>query len=36
MRFPLDKAIPYTLIGKAVKLRVRESLERAEAKKKKR
>lgn len=32
IRFPLDKPIPYTLIGKIVKFRVKESLAKAEAK----
>jgi uncharacterized protein YdhG (YjbR/CyaY superfamily) len=36
LRFPLDKPVPYTLIGKIVKLRVKENLARAEAKNKKR
>ncbi len=36
LRFPLDKPIPYTLIGKIVKFRVKENLARAEAKNKKR
>jgi uncharacterized protein YdhG (YjbR/CyaY superfamily) len=36
LRFPLDAPIPYTLIGKVVKLRVKENLERAQAKEKKR
>jgi len=35
VKFPLDKPIPYTLIGKIVKFRVKENLERATAKKKK-
>ena len=35
VRFPLDKPIPFSLISKIVKFRVRENLERAEAKKKK-
>ena len=35
VKFPLDKPIPYGLIGKIVKFRVKENLERAEAKKKK-
>lgn len=35
VKFPLDKPIPYTLIGKIVKFRVKENLEKAEAKKKK-
>ena len=34
-RFPLDKPIPYDLISRIVKFRVKENLERAEAKKKK-
>lgn len=33
VKFPLDKAIPYALIGKIVKFRVKENLARAEAKK---
>jgi uncharacterized protein YdhG (YjbR/CyaY superfamily) len=36
VRFPLDKPIPYSLISKIVKFRVKENLERAEAKAKKR
>ena len=36
LRFPLDKPIPYALISKIVKFRVKENLERAEAKGKKR
>jgi uncharacterized protein YdhG (YjbR/CyaY superfamily) len=36
LRFPLDKPVPYTLIGKIVKFRVKENLARAEAKNKKR
>ena len=35
VRFPLDKPIPYALITKIVKFRVKENLERAKAKKKK-
>lgn len=35
VKFPLDKPIPYALISKIVKFRVKENLERAEAKKKK-
>ena len=35
VKFPLDKPIPYTLISKIVKFRVKENLERAEAKKNK-
>jgi len=35
LRFPLDKPIPYALISKIVKFRVRENLDRAEAKQKK-
>jgi uncharacterized protein YdhG (YjbR/CyaY superfamily) len=35
VQFPLDKPIPYGLITKIVKFRVRENLERAEAKGKK-
>ncbi len=36
VRFPLDKPIPYDLIRKLVAFRVKESLERAEAKARKR
>ena len=36
LRLPLDKPIPYALISKIVKLRVKENLEIAEAKGKKR
>lgn len=36
VRFPLDKPIPCDLIGRIVKFRVKENLERAEAKGKKR
>ena len=35
VRFPLDKPVPFALIGKMVKFRVKENLERAEAKQKK-
>lgn len=35
VRFPLDKPIPFDLIGKIVRSRVLENLERAEAKRKK-
>jgi len=35
IKFPLDKPIPYDLISKIVKFRVKENLERAEAKRKK-
>jgi len=35
LRFPLDQPIPYALIGKLVKARVRENQERAAARKKK-
>jgi len=35
VKFPLDKPIPYDLIGKIVKYRVRENLDRADAKKRK-
>jgi len=35
IRFPLDKPIPYDLISKIVEFRVKENLERAEAKGKK-
>ena len=31
LKFPLDKPIPYSLIGNIVKLRVKENLARAEA-----
>jgi uncharacterized protein YdhG (YjbR/CyaY superfamily) len=34
VQFPLDKPIPYGLIGKIVKFRVKENLEKAKAKKK--
>jgi uncharacterized protein YdhG (YjbR/CyaY superfamily) len=33
VQFPLDKPIPYTLIGKIVKFRVKENLEKAKEKK---
>ena len=36
LKFPLDAPIPYALIGKIVKLRVEETRNRAEAKRKKR
>ncbi len=36
VRFPLDKPIPFALISKIVKFRVKKNLERAEAKGKKR
>jgi uncharacterized protein YdhG (YjbR/CyaY superfamily) len=36
LKFPLDAPIPYALIGKVVKQRVKESLERAQAKRPKR
>jgi uncharacterized protein YdhG (YjbR/CyaY superfamily) len=36
VRFPLDKPIPFTLIGKITKFRVKENLARAQAKVKKR
>ena len=36
LKFPLDKPIPYTLIGKIVKLRVKENLKSAETKGEKR
>ena len=36
LRFPLDQPVPYTLIGKIVKLRVKENLARAELNRKKR
>ncbi len=32
VRFPLDKPIPYALIGKIVKFRVKEVMQKAEAK----
>ena len=35
VKFPLDKPIPYALITRIVKFRVKENLERAEAKGKK-
>lgn len=35
VKFPLDKPIPYTLIGKIVKFRVKETLKKAEAKNRK-
>ena len=35
VKFPLDKPMPYGLITKIVKFRVKENLERAEAKEKK-
>jgi uncharacterized protein YdhG (YjbR/CyaY superfamily) len=35
VQFPLDKPIPYDLIGKIVKFRVKENLKKAEAKGKK-
>jgi uncharacterized protein YdhG (YjbR/CyaY superfamily) len=35
LRFPLDEPIPYALIGRIVKVRVRENLEKAEARQKK-
>lgn len=35
VKFPLDKPIPYALIGKIVKFRVKENMEKAEAKAKK-
>ena len=35
LKFPLDKPIPYDLVSKIVKIRVKENLERAEAKQKK-
>lgn len=35
VKFPLDKPVPYALISKIVKFRVKENLERAEAKKNK-
>jgi uncharacterized protein YdhG (YjbR/CyaY superfamily) len=36
VQFPLDQPIPYALIGKIVAFRVKENLEMAEAKRKKR
>ncbi|MEK6323867.1 MAG: DUF1801 domain-containing protein [Acidobacteriota bacterium] len=36
VRFPLDKPIPFDLISKIVKFRVKKNLERAKAKRKKR
>ena len=36
IRFPLDKPIPYDLIAKIVKFRVRENLEKAAARRRKR
>ena len=33
LQFPLDQAIPYALIGKIVKMRMKENLEKAAAKK---
>lgn len=35
VQFPLDKPIPFSLVGKIVKFRVAENLERAEAKRRK-
>ena len=35
LRFPLDRPIPYALIGRIVKARVRENQERADERKKK-
>lgn len=35
LQFPLDQAIPYALIGKIVKARVKENLEKVAGKKKK-
>ena len=35
IRFPIDKPLPLALIGKMVKFRIKENLERAEAKSKK-
>lgn len=34
VQFPLDRPIPYTLISKIVKFRVKENLEKAKAKRK--
>jgi uncharacterized protein YdhG (YjbR/CyaY superfamily) len=36
LRFPLDQPIPYALIGRIVKLRVRQNLAKATGKKKQR
>ena len=36
LRFPLDKPIPYSLITRIVKLRMKENLERAKARRQKR
>jgi uncharacterized protein YdhG (YjbR/CyaY superfamily) len=36
IRFPLDKPIPYSLIARIVKFRVKENQERAEARRHKR
>ncbi len=36
LRFPLDQPIPYALIGRIVKLRLKENRERAQARKKRR
>jgi uncharacterized protein YdhG (YjbR/CyaY superfamily) len=36
VRFPLDQPIPYELIGRIVRFRVKDSLDKAAAKKKKR
>ena len=36
IRFPLDKPIPYGLIGRIVKFRAKENLERSKARRKKR
>ncbi|MES1244736.1 MAG: DUF1801 domain-containing protein [Acidobacteriota bacterium] len=36
VRFPLDQPIPYDLIGRIVRFRVKDSLDKAAAKKKKR
>ncbi len=35
LKFPLDQPIPYTLIGRIVKRRVKEQLERAQSKRRK-
>ena len=35
VRFPLDKPIPYTLIGKIVKFRVKETMQKAASKSRK-
>jgi uncharacterized protein YdhG (YjbR/CyaY superfamily) len=35
LRFPLDQPIPYTLIARIVRLRVKQNLEKARTKRKK-